>query len=76
MAGIRPIRQAGPDRAFSTAQFLRGLADRAEAGEFIGAICVLDQPHGNYRVEWNAGMSRLQRMGAMFDAATSMANSK
>lgn len=54
-----------------TAAFLREIADRAERGEVIAATAVVEFNDGTYRIESTGTLSRLQLIGALFEAAVS-----
>lgn len=52
-----------------TAAFLRQLADRADAGEVVAVAGIALRPGGYYEVLNSPHVSRLQLIGALFDAA-------
>jgi hypothetical protein len=52
-----------------TAAYLRKLADRADSGEVIAVTTVVELSDGTYRIENTGTLSRLQTIGALFEAA-------
>jgi hypothetical protein len=57
-----------------TIDFLKNLLARAEAGEIIGVTAILDRSDGYYSIEWSATLSRLQRIGGVFEIMQALTN--
>lgn len=63
------LKTAASTLPAETAKFLRGLADQADRGEVIAVTVVAETPQGHYEVSGTRTLSRLQTIGALFEAA-------
>lgn len=66
-AELRAVDPLG-DASQKTAEYLRGLADKAARGEIRSVVCVIDWADGRYSTGGSSTMNRLQMMGALFEA--------
>jgi len=64
-----PLRTVRSTLHEQTADCLRKLADRAEAGEIVSVTVVAEHPDFSYSISGSPTLSRLQTMGALLDAA-------
>ncbi len=68
-----PLKTATSTLPAETAEFLRELTARADAGEVISVTVVAELNDGCYEINRSRSLSRLQTIGALFDAAVSRA---
>lgn len=70
---VAQLKTATSTLPAETASFLRELAERADAGDVVSVTVVAELHDGCYEVTRSRSLSRLQTIGALFDAAVSRA---